>query len=283
MKPAPWLRELLAQLGSASSRNGRLWQCPAHVDSNPSLALDEIEDGRALLHCHAGCSTRDVLKVLRLSLHDLTTAPSYSPARHIVLNSPRVNFPPLTSRTGHPAAWGFRHEAFHPYGDRWRLERLRHPTTGGKDLQWQTCDEHGAWIPGLRGTTLAELPLYREHEVLMALAADDTLVLVESESSADAIRAVGIYATTWAGGAGSIKRERLRDVLHDGQGVVIAPDNDEAGLACLAQLQLLLPHASVLMPPPGQDARDLLNALGSRAFADAIKQAGRLNVAGTAS
>jgi len=40
-------------------RNGHGWvaRCPAHDDREPSLSLDEGDDGRALVHCHAGCQT----------------------------------------------------------------------------------------------------------------------------------------------------------------------------------------------------------------------------------
>lgn len=39
--------------------------CPAHEDSSPSLALSNGNDGRLLLHCHAGCSFTDIMDALR--------------------------------------------------------------------------------------------------------------------------------------------------------------------------------------------------------------------------
>ncbi len=44
----------------------RKWQacCPAHDDTNPSLALEETPDGRLLWHCHAGCSQEAVRDAL---------------------------------------------------------------------------------------------------------------------------------------------------------------------------------------------------------------------------
>jgi|GEM_PF-1900488 len=41
-------------------------RCPAHDDRNPSLSIRELDDGRVLLHCFAGCKTEDVLTSLGL-------------------------------------------------------------------------------------------------------------------------------------------------------------------------------------------------------------------------
>ncbi|MGB6212074.1 AAA family ATPase [Pseudomonas mandelii] len=45
--------------------------CPAHQDKSPSLSLSQAEDGRALVHCFAGCKTRDVLGAVGLEMRDL--------------------------------------------------------------------------------------------------------------------------------------------------------------------------------------------------------------------
>lgn len=46
-------------------------RCPAHDDKSPSLSLSHGEDGRALVHCYAGCETRDVLAAVGLEMRDL--------------------------------------------------------------------------------------------------------------------------------------------------------------------------------------------------------------------
>jgi hypothetical protein len=50
-------------------------RCPAHQDRGPSLSIRELEDGRALLHCFAGCETGDVLGALGLTMGDLFEKP----------------------------------------------------------------------------------------------------------------------------------------------------------------------------------------------------------------
>lgn len=45
--------------------------CPAHPDKSPSLSLRELDDGRTLIHCFAGCETAAILSALGLEFSDL--------------------------------------------------------------------------------------------------------------------------------------------------------------------------------------------------------------------
>ena len=55
-------------------------RCPAHDDNGPSLSLREGDDGRVLMHCHAGCTTAAVVAAMGLSMSDLFP-PSNTPRR----------------------------------------------------------------------------------------------------------------------------------------------------------------------------------------------------------
>ena len=50
--------------GRWSGRTG-MARCPAHEDRTPSLSVTETRDGRALVHCHAGCSQGAVIEALK--------------------------------------------------------------------------------------------------------------------------------------------------------------------------------------------------------------------------
>ena len=64
--------DFLARLdGVTKQSNGWLCCCPAHGDSNPSLSVDEGEDGRILVKCHAGCETSAVVDAMGLKMSDL--------------------------------------------------------------------------------------------------------------------------------------------------------------------------------------------------------------------
>lgn len=64
---------LLARLDRARRTGDNRWvaRCPAHDDKGPSLSVRELDDGRVLLHCFAGCATGDVLDAVGLSFDAL--------------------------------------------------------------------------------------------------------------------------------------------------------------------------------------------------------------------
>jgi len=66
------VENLLHRLDKLKGRNGS-WtaRCPAHEDRGPSLSITEKEDGRILLHCHAGCDVFQVVQAVGLDLSDL--------------------------------------------------------------------------------------------------------------------------------------------------------------------------------------------------------------------
>src|SRR5690606_10424538 len=63
----------LESAGCNPKRSGKQWsaRCPAHEDRNPSLSVSVGDDGRALVHCHAGCSAENVVQALGLKMTDI--------------------------------------------------------------------------------------------------------------------------------------------------------------------------------------------------------------------
>lgn len=259
----------------------RVRQCPGHGDGAPSLSIGQGEDGRVLLRCHAGCDAKRILDALHCPMVRLFEPGSMTPVKFAKTFCRGVSFPELDMRGGgHPSGRGFRFEGEHAYGDRWWLLRYRHATTGAKELSWECLNPSGLRVPGLLGTSTEALPAYMEREVQRAAYVGEPVLVVESESSVDALVKAGWYATTWAGGATSVKVPALRRALVDPENptapchprVVVIPDHDEPGLAALEVLRGagLAPH--VLMPAQGEDARDLLARLGRDAFRQAVRE-----------
>jgi hypothetical protein len=276
MTPFEWFTSLLDAVGSQPfGKTPR--QCPAHRDAAPSLSVHERE-GSLMIRCHAGCGWRQILTALGCSGSIFREAPPWTAERHLAEWSARGGRPPSfpdleTGGAGHPGARGYRLEVVHHYRNgagHWFLERWRHPVTRTKDLRWFTETDQGR-IPGLLGLGMHELPLYNEIEVRAALVMGEPVVLVESESSADALK--GWAATTWAGGAASVPVRRILEVLGDGSGVVCVPDVDEAGLRCAEGLRATLPNMGLVAGLIGEDAKDLYQRIGCEVFAARIKEA----------
>lgn len=45
--------------------------CPSHTDKSASLSIRELDDGRVLVHCFAGCSAAEVIAAAGLDMQDL--------------------------------------------------------------------------------------------------------------------------------------------------------------------------------------------------------------------
>jgi len=64
---------LLSRLEKVKSTGQSRWQarCPAHDDRGPSLSIRELDDGRLLVHCFAGCDVYAVLSAVSLEMDAL--------------------------------------------------------------------------------------------------------------------------------------------------------------------------------------------------------------------
>ena len=65
--------EFVSRLKGVKRNGTGKWMacCPAHNDSDPSLAIGQTNTGKILLRCFAGCSALDVVHSMGLSLEDL--------------------------------------------------------------------------------------------------------------------------------------------------------------------------------------------------------------------
>lgn len=79
--------KILPLLNNVRKKGKNSWisKCPAHQDKKPSLSIREIDDGKLLIHCFAGCSIGDIVAAIGLKVSDLFPrqhddyAPGYSP------------------------------------------------------------------------------------------------------------------------------------------------------------------------------------------------------------
>lgn len=184
---------------------GASWQCPAHEDTHASLSVSAGSDSRALVKCHAGCKTADVLAPLGLEEKDLFPEPEKRrPAKKSAATIEYVYY----AADGSPLA-----------------KKLRFEHAGGKSFAWQRRNGAG-WKGGLAGL---KPPLFRLPDLLAAAKAGAPVHVAEGEKKAVALAALGFVATTAAGGAGdSLDAPGLLDPLR-GADVILWPDHDEPG------------------------------------------------------
>lgn len=257
------LEKVLSRFPEArKGSNGWTACCPAHKDRNPSLSIDEGNDGRALLHCHAGCSVNDVCRAKGLTLADLM---------------------PIRAGGALSASGGHRHGAGFPSAD--AVIRQLEKRHGPRSQEWAYYDDEGIHVgsmirwnkpdgkvirPVCRrdgqwqfGGMPAPRPLYRLTEVKAA----DLVVVTEGEKAADAAVSLGYSATTSAHGSNSANQTNWSPLA--GKQVIILPDNDSAGTqyakdvaTILARLEPTPTIRIVALPdlPAGGDIADMVAA-----------------------
>src|SRR5215211_7152051 len=66
------IERVLDRLEGVKAQNGYFMAiCPAHDDHDPSLSIEEGDDGRALINCFAGCANESVVEAIGLGMQDL--------------------------------------------------------------------------------------------------------------------------------------------------------------------------------------------------------------------
>ena len=242
------LQEILSRLDVKSGSGGQyMARCPCHGDRQASLSVGVGDDGRVLLHCHAGCDTADIMASLGLTMRDL-----------FVDLKPGDVFP-VYGKTAEAAH--FEAEYIYPGG---RLKKVKmRKADGGKFAYWMHR-EKDQW---LKGRNNVEPGLYATENPLPADA-----YLVEGEKDVDTMKALGAAAASLPDGAKSKWRPEYGELLK-GRRIIIIQDNDTPGKEfaqrVAGELQGLAQSVKVLdlskawpgIPEHG-DVSDLVAAVG---------------------
>jgi hypothetical protein len=209
--------QIAKTLGNAKKANGQ-WvaSCPVpshgkgNGDKNPSLSIDINDEGKPLFHCHGGCSQEDVFHTIRALnlLPELLERPD-----------PLANIRPIP-KISIEQEWIYTDEDKQPV---FVKVRFRLPD-GGKTYRLHKIDEAGR-----KQSTLSDARIvpYNLPALLDAKTAGRNIFLVEGEKAADAIKSIGMIATTAHTGAGSWPAAITE--YFAGAQVIILPDNDVAG------------------------------------------------------
>ena len=232
-------------------KTGGGWQaqCPAHEDRQASLSVSTGDDGRVLLHDHAGCTPETIVGKLGLTMRDLMPD-SNGNDRHAGNGKPE---------TGIVATYDYRDEQGELL---YQVVRMV-----PKDFRQRKPKAGGGWDWSLKGVKRV---LYRLRELLAAVLTTIVFV-VEGEKDADNLVKRGLVATCNAGGADDGKGSKwLRDFnqYFKGRRVVILPDKDKPGRKhaqhVAAGLQGIATEIKVVeLPGDGKDVSDWFEAGGT--------------------
>jgi len=251
--------QIAKQLGNAKKANGQ-WvaSCPVpshgkgNGDKNPSLSIDINDEGKPLFHCHGGCSQEDVFHTIR-ALHLLPELEERPDPLANIRPIPKVEF---------QQEWVYTDEHRQPVFVKQRLK----VGESGKTYRLYKIDEHGR-----KQSTLSDARIvpYNLPALLDAKTAGRNIFLVEGEKAADAIKSIGMIASTAHTGAGSWPAAITE--YFAGAQVIILPDNDVPGWQyAYKAAEAILPIAKSLkvvdlgLQGQGDDAYEFIEEGGSR-------------------
>jgi putative DNA primase/helicase len=282
-------------LGGRKAGIGWAARCLAHDDRTPSLSIRDADDGKLLVHCHAGCDQERVIAVLRRRglWTEYFPRPFSRPARRAVRE--RQPDKDEARRTGFALAiWQSAMQVEGTLVGTYfasRGLRLSPPNT----LRFHPGLKHpagGIWpamvalvARGSDGTPLAihrtflvrdgagkapvdpsrmMLGQCRGGVVRLADPSDSLMVGEGIETCLAAMQATG--QPTWA--ALSTSGLRTLDLPNDVRDVVVLADGDEAGEAaarhCALRLKRQGRRARIARPPQGMDFNDMLSGRAPR-------------------
>jgi len=127
---------------------------------------------------------------------------------------------------------------FYPDRDGSQLIKVSRIDDGsGKKKFWQKHWDGSNWIAGNPDKIKKLIPIYRQAEVQKAIERGESIFICEGESTADALWALEIAATTTIGGCGGYANYGNYSEDLKGARLVIAPDRDANGIKYISNFE----------------------------------------------
>jgi putative DNA primase/helicase len=281
-------------LGGRKAGGSWTARCPAHNDRNPSLSIRDVNDGKVLVRCHAGCDQELVIAALRARglWTENSARPFLRPAPRVVIERPdqddpkRSDFALAIWQSAQPAN-GTPVETYLasrglnlPPPNSLRFHAgLKHPSGGSWPAMVALVTRGSDGMPlAIHRTFLArngagKAPVdpqkmmfgpCRGGAVCLAASGDVLMVGEGIETCLAAIQATGHPA--WA--ALSTSGLRAFDLPRDVREVIVLADGDEPGEAaardCALRWKWEGRRVRIARPPQGMDFNDLLMGRASR-------------------
>lgn len=197
------ISEILSSLDGVIRSNDKQYtaRCPAHDDKNASLSVSVGDNGKVLMYCHAGCSTKDICSAVGIKESDLfpdQPKPQKRKKRMVVSQYRYTDIDGnlLNQKT------------------RWI------DSNGNKSFSW-SHKEYGDWVKGHKGDpVLYNMPVLKNN---------NDIYVVEGEKDVETLKSMGLAAVCSAHGAGHDKWLPQYTAALKGKNVVVLQDNDDTG------------------------------------------------------
>jgi hypothetical protein len=256
-------------------------RCPAHDDHDPSLSLREADDGRVLVHCHAGCSSESIVGALGFSLRDLFVVQPRSPnestrtSKGFTANLDTFCAERKLDRRQLIETWRVREQMFDGrpaivFPTATGIDRVRFLDGNEPKTKWAERGGKAHWYGLPEGSTLA------------TGTGDAVLYIVNGEPSVWACSQSRVAAVcTCAGERADITNERLNELRQSTFSVIrVVYDHDETGRAGALKLTRSLRQAGLdanaLELPAnlgeGGDVDDLHRMVGDEQLAERLAE-----------
>ena len=194
--------KIAAQHEGKKTGDGWLVKCPAHNDSQQSCSVNVGNNGKLLLHCHAGCSYESLLDAF--GLNKKVTSVTKLPQKELVATYQYKNADGTIA-----------------------FEKRRYKPKTFTIRRWD--NDNSQWV--FKGATKdSNKVLYNLPEIIDTIANKGTVIVCEGEKDADNVNALkleGYIATTNFEGAKGWKPHYTEQLK--GASIVILEDNDQAG------------------------------------------------------
>lgn len=202
-------QEFLSLLrGIKKNGNGWMALCPLHNDKQNSLSVSEGNNGRVVIHCHAGCSFEAICMALNVDAKELTG------------NGLKASQSTLTSHTNQRQ----KHIVdVHDYKDENGALLYQNVRFEPKSFQQRKPNGQGGFDYSLNG--VRRVP-YRLPELIESLKnkPSQTVFLAEGEKDCDNLRAQGLTASSFKNW-----KEEFNQFIQ-GADVVLLYDHDASGI-----------------------------------------------------
>lgn len=243
---APIIPELIRRTEAKRCGDGWLGRCPvpAHEDRRPSFSFTE-RGGRVLVKCFSGCEWPAIDEALRACGVEIGGG-----------DKGWTTVYTIRSIDGEAVA-----------------QHVRVDRNSGKVMFWRGPNGERATFKKL-GLRLKDLPLYRT-ETLAKAKPDRDVIIVEGESSADALARLGLLALATVTGSSSAPSAKSLAVL-EGWRPFLWPDNADDGRKHMAQVGDVLSRLKIKQrtiewkdATPKGDAADFVSMGGT---ADEVRE-----------